>query len=66
MKMYAKTKELGPIGGRVPGTPPRSANVVAGEIKIILNSPNIEEVRCRLRLLQKNAHWKLQGLDYTK
>ena len=26
MKMYAKTKELGPIGGRAPGTPPRSAN----------------------------------------
>ena len=25
-KMYAKTKELGPIGGRVPDTPPRSAN----------------------------------------
>ena len=21
-KMYAKTKELGPVGGRVPGTPP--------------------------------------------
>ena len=26
VKMYAKTKELGSIGGRVPGTPPRSAN----------------------------------------
>ena len=28
VKMYAKTKELGPIGGRAPGTPPppRSAN----------------------------------------
>ena len=26
VKMYAKTKELGPIGGHVPGTPPRSAN----------------------------------------
>ena len=26
-KMYAKTKELGPIGGHAPGTPPRSANV---------------------------------------
>ena len=26
VKMYAKTKESGPIGGRVPGTPPRSAN----------------------------------------
>ena len=25
-KMYAKTKELGPVGGRVPGTLPRSAN----------------------------------------
>ena len=25
-KMYAKTKELGPVGGRAPGTPPRSAN----------------------------------------
>ena len=25
-KMYAKTKELGPIGGRAPGMPPRSAN----------------------------------------
>ena len=22
VKMYAKMKELGPIGGRVPGTPP--------------------------------------------
>ena len=22
VKMYAKTKELGPIGGRAPGTPP--------------------------------------------
>ena len=29
VKMYAKTKELGPIGGRVPGTPPpRSANAL--------------------------------------
>ena len=28
VKMYAKTKEFGPVGGgaRVPGTPPRSAN----------------------------------------
>ena len=26
-KMCVKTKELGPVGGRVPGTPPRSANV---------------------------------------
>ena len=26
VKMYAKMKELGPIGGRAPGTPPRSAN----------------------------------------
>ena len=27
LKMYVKTKELGPIGrGREPGTPPRSAN----------------------------------------
>ena len=25
-KMFAKTKELGPVGGRVPGTPPKSAN----------------------------------------
>ena len=24
--MYAKMKELGPVGGRAPGTPPRSAN----------------------------------------
>ena len=24
--MYAKMKELGPIGGHVPSTPPRSAN----------------------------------------
>ena len=24
-KMYAKMKELGPVGGRAPGTPPRSA-----------------------------------------
>ena len=29
VKMYAKTKELGPIGGRAPGTPPpRSANAL--------------------------------------
>ena len=29
VKMYAKTKELGAIGGRAPGTPPpRSANAV--------------------------------------
>ena len=27
VKMYVKMKELGPIGGRAPGTPPRSANV---------------------------------------
>ena len=28
VKMYAKTKELGPVrGGLAPGTPPRSANV---------------------------------------
>ena len=26
VNMYAKTKELGPMGGRTPGTPPRSAN----------------------------------------
>ena len=26
VKMYAKMKELGPIGGRAPDTPPRSAN----------------------------------------
>ena len=25
-KMYVKTKELGPVGGRAPGTPPRSTN----------------------------------------
>ena len=25
-KMYVKTKEFGPVGGRAPGTPPRSAN----------------------------------------
>ena len=25
-KMYAKMKELGPVGGRAPGTPPRSTN----------------------------------------
>ena len=24
--LYVKTKESGPIGGRAPGTPPRSAN----------------------------------------
>ena len=29
VKMYAKTKELGPVGGRAPGTPPRSTNVCA-------------------------------------
>ena len=29
-KMYAKTKEFGPVGGHVPGTPPpRSANARA-------------------------------------
>ena len=29
VKMYAKTKELGPMRGRrVPGTPPRSANAM--------------------------------------
>ena len=28
VKMYAKMKELGPIGGRAPGMPPRSANDV--------------------------------------
>ena len=27
-KMCAKMKELGPVGGHVPGTPPRSANAV--------------------------------------
>ena len=26
VKMYVKTKELGPIGGRAPDTPPRSAS----------------------------------------
>ena len=26
MKMYVKIKELGPVGGRVSDTPPRSAN----------------------------------------
>ena len=25
-KMYVKMKELDPVGGRAPGTPPRSAN----------------------------------------
>ena len=28
-KMHVKMKELDPIGGHVPGTPPRSANVSA-------------------------------------
>ena len=33
VKMYAKMKELGPIGrGHVPGTPPRSANACAHQI----------------------------------
>ena len=27
-KMYVKMKEFGPVGGRAPGTPPRSANVL--------------------------------------
>ena len=26
VKMYAKVKELGPVGGRAPGTSPGSAN----------------------------------------
>ena len=26
VKMYAKTKELGPVGGRAPARPPRSAH----------------------------------------
>ena len=34
VKMYAKTKELGPVGGRAPGTPPRSANGRRGLIGI--------------------------------
>ena len=36
-KMYAKTKELGPVGGggHAPGTPPRSAN--AYELKYKIN-----------------------------
>ena len=28
VKMYAKTKELGPVGGRTPACPPRSAYAV--------------------------------------
>ena len=28
LKMYVKMKELGPVGGHVPGTPPRSANAL--------------------------------------
>ena len=28
VKMFAKTKELGPVGRREPGTPPRSANAI--------------------------------------
>ena len=26
--LYVKMKELGPLGGRAPGAPPRSANVL--------------------------------------
>ena len=26
--LYVKTKELGPLGGRMPGAPPRSANAI--------------------------------------
>ena len=26
--LYVKTKESGPLGGRAPGTPPRSVNVI--------------------------------------
>ena len=33
-KMYAKTKEFGPIGGRAPCTPPRSANVRHSKIRL--------------------------------
>ena len=33
-KMYAKTKELGPVGGRAPGTPPRSANALEPRVCI--------------------------------
>ena len=33
-KMYVKTKELGPVGGHAPGTPPRSTNETGGELKI--------------------------------
>ena len=29
VKMDAKTKELGPVGGCTPGSPPRSANIIS-------------------------------------
>ena len=34
--LYVKTKELGPLGGRAPGAPPRSANAALGKIRVIL------------------------------
>ena len=38
-KMYAKMKELGPVGGHVPGIPPRSANAMGmiSRCMIVLN-----------------------------
>ena len=41
-------------------------HIIAGEIKIIMNSPNMDEVHCRLRLIQKLAHWKLQSSEWSK
>ena len=43
VKMYAKTKELGPIGGRAPATPPRSANANDADL-----NPNCTDFMWRL------------------
>ena len=32
-KMYVKMKKMGPVGGRAPGTPPRSANNIIAKRK---------------------------------
>ena len=39
VKMYAKTKELGPIGGRAPGTPPLDPPMLRYTYSEICGSP---------------------------
>ena len=54
VKMNAKTKELGPIGGRAPGTPPRSANA---NVRINYNEMIAYEIQ--LRYVIRDKIWEL-------